>query len=150
MAKLQINGRIYIKGETVGIPSRNGNTFYKRELVLDASHYDPYTGQKYENYPKFEFTGNKLSELDKFNVGDMVTVSFFLSGRAAEKNGQTSYFTSVVGYAIDAFQPPRQGYQAPTAVAPVQQVEQVPQQIESPAPFPPHVDENGNPDDLPF
>jgi len=150
MAKLQINGRILVKGETIGVPSRNGSTFYKRELVLDASHYDPYTGQKYENFPKFEFTGNKISELDKFSVGDMVTVSFFLSGRCVEKDGKTNFYTSVVGYAVEVFLPQRNVSQQQTSADFTQPVERVSQQSYSSATSMSNDATDGGSDDLPF
>ena len=43
----QITGRIYKIMPTQSIVSeRTGNTFYKREIVLDASRFDQYTGEK--------------------------------------------------------------------------------------------------------
>lgn len=171
-----ITGKILLIGQTEVIPVPNSQTpFYKRELVLDASRFDQYSGKKFENYPKFEFTGNNCSILDQFPVGSLVTVSFVLSGRKAEKDGQISFFTNVTGYKIEAYS--RNGYQPQPAqpqpippqpvASPVQyQQQQQPfpataptgqmsQQPLSQQPFPPAVDEDGNPivdrpDDLPF
>lgn len=76
----QITGRIIEIGQTVQIPSKNGgSSFTKREFILDATTYDPYTGERseYENVIPLEFSGDKCAELDRFNQGDVVTVSLF-------------------------------------------------------------------------
>ena len=81
----QITGRITEIGQTVQIPSKNGgSSFTKREFILDATTYDPYTGERseYENVIPLEFSGDKCAELDRFNQGDVVTVSFVLQGRS--------------------------------------------------------------------
>ncbi|MBQ8969232.1 MAG: DUF3127 domain-containing protein [Bacteroidaceae bacterium] len=169
-----ITGRILQIGQTEAIPVPNSpNPFYKRELVLDASRFDQFTGRKFENYPKLEFTGNHCALLDQFPIGSVVTVSFVLSGRKSEKNGQVSFFTNVTGYKIEAYsrngqqpqpampgqqtfqgQPAYQQGQAPANPFPATAPTGAPVQT-SAQPFPPAVDENGNPicenpDDLPF
>ena len=48
----QITGRIIQIEQTVQIPSKSGgSSFTKREFILDATTYDPYTGERseYEN-----------------------------------------------------------------------------------------------------
>jgi len=162
-----ITGFILQIGQTVAVPTSNGTPFQKRELVLDASRYDPRFGNKIENYPKMEFIQNNCAKLDQFKPGDLVTVSFVLSGRKSVKDGQEHYFTNVTGYDIVYYQRQNQGQQAAPAPAPSQQPTQgqqmsqqgsfVPQTAPIGAnpqqPFPPAVDEDGNPidnDDLPF
>lgn len=167
----QVTGFILQIGQTVPVPTRNGQPFQKRELILDASNYDRFTGRKIENYPSMEFTQNNCSKLDNFNEGDLVTVSFVLSGVKSEKDGQVNYFTHVKGYDIVPYQRQNvnQGAQGGQAFAPSQQPAQGHKMSQkgqntaqtaasvAPAqqPFPPAVDENGNPidgnaDDLPF
>lgn len=168
----QITGTVLLVGRTESIPTNNGQPFYKRELVLDASRYDQFSGRKFENYPKFEFVGNNCAMLDQFPVGSIVTVSFVLSGRKVEKNGEVSFFTNVTGYKIEPYvrngMPVNQGAQAVSPAPPSQfptQGAQTSQQGPyvpptaptgpTSQPFPPAVDENGNPingdpDDLPF
>lgn len=156
----QISGKVLIIEDAVTIPTKSGNTFTKRQIVLDASHYDPMTGQKFENYPAFDFVGNRVNELDNFKVGDLVTISFALNGRPFDKDGKTTYFTSVNGYKIEPYQRQNNGYQqtnrtqanTPTSESPhqAQSVQNSSQQNE---PFPPPVDESGSPqneDELPF
>ena len=171
-----ITGIILFIGQTLAVPTNNqiGQPFYKRELVLDASRIEQFTGRKFENYPKFEFVGNNCAILDQFQVGQIVTVSFVLSGRKSEKNGQVNYFTNVTGYKVELYQrqpqqnvqQPQQVYQgqqpyqaAPQQAAPVQPATPFPATAPTgqmaQQPFPPAVDENGNPigenpDDLPF
>ena len=65
----QITGRIIEIGQTVQIPSKSGGSpFTKREFSLDATTYDPYTGERseYENIIPLEFSGDKCAELDRF------------------------------------------------------------------------------------
>lgn len=162
-----ITGIILFIGQTLAVPTnnQNGQPFYKRELVLDASRIEQFTGRKYENYPKFEFVGNNCAILDQFQVGQIVTVSFVLSGRKSEKNGQVNYFTNVTGYKVELYQrqPQTQNVQQPQQAAPYQAAPQPANPFPATAPtgqmaqqaFPPAVDENGNPigenpDDLPF
>ncbi len=102
----QITGRITEIGQTVQIPSKNGgSSFTKREFILDATTYDPYTGERseYENVIPLEFSGDKCAELDRFNQGDVVTVSFVLQGRSwTNQDGELKRMASIRCYKIDA------------------------------------------------
>lgn len=146
----QITGRIIEIGQTVQIPSKTGgNSFTKREFILDATTYDPYTGERneYENILPLEFSGDKCAELDHFRNGDVVTISFVLQGRSwTNQGGEFKRMVSIRCYKIEA----RGGAQQSSPSVPVQQP------VQQPAPnpvgdFPPPVDANGNvKDDLPF
>jgi single-stranded DNA-binding protein len=147
----QITGRIIEIGQTVQIPSKNGgSSFTKREFILDATTYDPYTGERseYENVIPLEFSGDKCAELDRFNQGDVVTVSFVLQGRSwTNQDGELKRMASIRCYKIDA----RGGVSQSQQTTSVQQpAPQSPYQ-QQPQNFPPPVDVNGNvKDDLPF
>lgn len=170
----QISGIIQHIGNTESIPYQ-GKVFKKRELVLDCSYRNQFTGQiERTNYPKFEFTSNHVDDLNDFNIGDIVTVSFSLNGSRSEKDGQARYFTNVQGYKIEKYQSRYNQQQGGNQTAqaangnqptPTQGACQSAQQAamesarNAAAPaapnFPPAVDENGNPiqgnnDDLPF
>ena len=106
----QISGKVLLIENAVDVPTKNG-IFTKRRIVLDASHYDPMTGQKFENYPTFDFVMRNIPKLDSFKEGDMVTISFALNGRPFEKDGKKDYFTSVVGYDIAPYQRQNGNYQ---------------------------------------
>lgn len=104
---LKMIGKVFSIGATQSIPSKNGNTFNKRELVLDATRFDPYTGErdKFENFPQFEFSGEKCSELDKCKVGDVVTISFTLQGSFYKgQDGIERNFTRIRCYEIEVKQ----------------------------------------------
>ena len=102
---LTITGKVHSVGNTQSIASKNGgHPFLKREIVLDATRFDPYTGErdKFENFPQFEFSGEKCSELDKCKVGDVVTISFTLQGSFYKgQDGIERNFTRVRGYEIE-------------------------------------------------
>lgn len=79
-----ITGKISYIGPIQEIPSKNGgNPFVKREVVIDSTRFDPYTGErdKFENFPMFEFSGDRCAELNNFQINDIVTVSFEIQGR---------------------------------------------------------------------
>lgn len=168
----QISGIIQHIGNTESIPYQD-KVFKKRELVLDCSYRNQFTGQiERANYPKFEFTGNHVDDLNGFNMGDIVTVSFSLNGSRSEKDGQVRYFTNVQGYKIEKYQSrynQQQGGNQPTQAVNgnqptnsqgagqlgAQQAAMESARAASASNFPPAVDANGNPiqgnnDDLPF
>lgn len=145
----QITGRLAWVGQTVQIQSKaGGNPFLKREFLLDATPYDMWTGERsgYENIVPLEVSGDKCAELDKFRVGDVITVSFVLQGREwTNQDGQVKRMVSVRCYKLEA----RKTVQQQQTVQPVQQA--APQSAPAYQQFPPQVDANGNPkDDLTF
>lgn len=145
-----ITGRLVQIGQTVQIPSKSGGSpFLKREFLLDATTYDPYTGERsqYENIVPLEVSGDKCAELDSFKTGDVITVSFALQGREwTNQDGQVRRMVSVRCYRLEARKPVQQQQMAQTVQQPM------PQPTPAYQPFPPQVDTGGNPknDDLPF
>lgn len=131
-----IVGRILKVGQTVNVSREK--EFLKRELVLDCSRYDEYTGEKRENYVSLSFTQKRCEELNGYQPGELVEVSFILNGRKYEKDGQTRFITDVVGYKVE-----RRGngatHQAAQAASPVasQQTQQYAQPQYAQQPFPP-------------
>jgi hypothetical protein len=101
----QITGRIIEISQTVQILSKNGgNPFTKREFILDATTYDPYTGERseYENVIPLEFSGDKCAELDRYKNDDVVTVSFVLQGRSwTNQDGELKRMASIRCYKIE-------------------------------------------------
>lgn len=85
-----ISGKIHLITDVQEIKGKSGNSFYKRQLVIDAKRYDPITGEpKYDNYPSFEFSGEAMKQLDDYKVGDAVTVSYDINGREVkDENGK--------------------------------------------------------------
>ncbi len=119
----QVTGKIERIAPTVQIQSKDGTkTYQKREITLNLIRFDPYTGEPYsfDNYPTFEFSGDKCAELDRNKPGQVVTVSFDLQGtKYTDKDGETKYFTRIRGYKIEPRQTSRpQGAQQTAPQAP--------------------------------
>lgn len=98
-----MTGAVHSVSQILQVPTQNGKTFEKRELVLNCSSYNSQTGEPIENYIKFEFVGEKMSLLDSLQVGQRIVVSFSLQGRSYtnRNTGHTDYFTSIRGYKIE-------------------------------------------------
>lgn len=138
-----LTGKILYIYPTQQLPSKDGSkTYLKRGIVIDCTRLDPYTGERgFENTPFLEFIGDKCAELDKFQVGQVVTISFDVQGtRYRNKDGVEQIFTRVQPYRIE----PRQAQQA----APVQQPTPQPTYQQPPQNFPPA--QGNNDDSLPF
>lgn len=104
MANNQITGRVIEISDPVQIQSKKGgNRVAKREFLLDATPYDPYTGERsqYDNILPLELIGEKCTELDRVNINDVVTVSFALQGREwTTQEGQLRRMVSVRCYKV--------------------------------------------------
>ena len=140
MAKLQITGRVIALSQVTEIPSREAGkpAMKKRELYLDMTMYDPYTGERSEreNKPLLEFGGDKvLEKLAALNLqkDDVVTVSFAIQGTPYkdQQTGKTKVFTAIRCYDIEVVrkagqQAQQQAPAVPPVVAPLVQ-EPIPQ-----------------------
>ena len=115
-----ITGNIVTIGKTVNVSKKN--EFLKRDLVLDCSRYDEFTGKKRENYVSMSFTQKRCEDLNGYQVGELVEVSFILNGRKYEKDGQTRYITDIIGYKVE-----RKGKGAPQAAPSAPQEPSAPQ-----------------------
>lgn len=139
----QLTGKILYIYPTQQLPSKDGSkTILKRGIVIDCTRFDPYTGERngFENTPMLEFIGDRCAELDKFQVGQVVTISFDVQGtRYRNKDGVEQIFTRVQPYRIE----PRQTQQATSVQQPAPQ----PTYQQQPQNFPPP---QGNNDKLPF
>lgn len=103
----QVTGRLVEIGQTQQIASKTGgNPFLKRDFLLDARTYDPYTGQpsEYENLLPLELGGERCADLDRFRAGDTVTVSFALQGRSwTNRDGEQKRMVSIRCYRIEPY-----------------------------------------------
>lgn len=102
-----IIGQIASIGPTQSLMAKNGNAFQKRDLVINVRRFDPNTGEPvtdWENTPKLSFIGDKCSDLDRFQVGQMVIISFDLQGRKyTNANNETNIITEARPYKIEAY-----------------------------------------------
>lgn len=137
-------GRIYSISATENIPTKSGNTFTKREVILDVKN--TYNGQEFHNYPKFEMVGNELcQQLDTFRDNDLVTIYFDLSGNNyTDAQGNVRNFTRVRGWKIEIWQKPEQTQETPQQSATPQS------QVQQTSPFPPQQTSMFGGDDMPF
>lgn len=144
MAKLQITGRVIALGQVKEVSSTTGGEpIKKRELYLDMTMYDPYTGERSdkENKPLLEFGGDKvLAKLEAMNLqkDDVVTVSFAIQGTPYKdkQTGKSRVFTAIRCYDIDIVRKAGQVQQpAPAAPAPQPQATQDNGSKEEPLPF---------------
>lgn len=103
----QIIGKIVSIGQTQNLTSKTGSAFQKRDVVINVQRYDPYTGlpaTDWENTPKLSFIGEKCRELDRFQVGQMVVISFDLQGRKYETaNKEIDIITEARPYRIELY-----------------------------------------------
>lgn len=145
----QIIGKIEYIGPIIEKPSNNGGQpFYSREFVLDATRYNPDTGEPWENHPKFELSSSRVSIIDSFQIGQRVVVDFALRGaKYPDKETQeTKYFTSISAFKIVPYEQ-RQQTQYVQQSQPAYQ----PQAPAPQGPFPPQENIEGiGPDGLPF
>lgn len=100
-----MTGRVHFISPTETIASKNdaNKTFQKRIIVLDCTRYDQYTGERgFENFPSFEFSGEKCRMLDGYKEGDVATVWFDLQGRKfTGEDGKERWFTTIKGYKVE-------------------------------------------------
>ena len=106
----QISGRVIAVSQVKTVASADASKapFKKREIYIDCTRYDPYTGERsqYENKPLLEFASDKILEkvnpvLDQVQKNDIVTISFELQGRQFKgKDGKTVFTTGVRCYDI--------------------------------------------------
>lgn len=142
MAENKVTGRVIAvsKEQTVVSSDATKAPFKKREIYIDCTRYDPYTGDRseYENKPLLEFVGEKLLAkvnpvLDQVQKDDIVAISFELQGRPYKTaDGKTKVMTGVRCYAIEIVR---------RAGQPVQQAAPQP----APAPAAPTANPNPNP-----
>lgn len=133
---LKVIGKVHSVGQTQQIASKNGGQpFLKREIILDATRYDGLTGERgYDNFPMFEFSGDKCAELDAFKQGDVVEVSFELQGSFyKDKDGVERNFTRVRAYKIEPYAVKSKPAPQPQA----QQTQTAYQQPPMPSDYPP-------------
>lgn len=146
----QITGKILYIYPAETIVGKSGNGITKRAILIDCTRFDPYTGERgFENTPLLEFIGEKCNELNSYQPGQVVTITFDVQGtRYTNKDGVENVFTRVQPYKIELKQIRQQNAQ-PTSYqpAPAQPAQlQYQQPVQQPEQqFPPRVDRNGLP-----
>lgn len=91
---LEIMGVIVHIEPTVQVNDR----FKKREFVLEIT--EQINGNNYTNYAKLQTVQAKCDLLDRYGVGEQVTVSFNVKGNKWEKDGKVQYITNLDAWKI--------------------------------------------------
>jgi len=107
--------------KAIGATQQISATFEKRELVIEV------TEGEYSNVGVFEAVQDKCAVLDGFQIGQLVKVSFFWSGRTDPwvdpKTGNERYFNSLkvasINKVVAESEPFQQSAPAPAFEAPV-------------------------------
>lgn len=101
-----ITGKIVRIGLPQQVATKDpSKAFNRREIVIDCTRHDPYTGEAgHYNPVLLEFTREGCNDLDNYNPGDVVTISFSLEGyEYKDRNtGEDKIFTKVRPYKIEA------------------------------------------------
>lgn len=128
-------GFIYFIGSNEIQQTKTGATITHRKLILEQKRFDRNTGQPFRSaYIQLEFTDNNCSKLDGFKTGDLVDVSFDLSGYLYpdKQTGEEKNITTLRAFGIRYYkqtqQPVQQSVQQPVQQQPVvrQAVQQQP------------------------
>ncbi len=119
----ELSGKIIVIGNTETVGS--AGTFQKRLIVIE-------TDEKYAQKVPLDFVQDKCDLLDKFTIGQEVTIGYNIRGN--EYNGK--YYVSLNGWQIKALDTSKQSSEV---------------EMPNPSPFPPVGTLNEEePDDLPF
>lgn len=110
---MEVTGKIEFIGTTQAVSEK----FSKRELVVT-------TNETYPQSISIEFNQDKCTILDRYNLGDDVTVGFNLRGRKwlDPKTNENRYFNTIQGWKVSKGEPEQD--QKPT-----------PEPVESSLPF---------------
>lgn len=147
-----VTGIIEHIGNTTQEQSTDGQkTYYRRELVINAKRFDPYTGESVrDNFVSLRLSGERCKELDNFKQGDLVDVSYLLDGvKYQDKSGETKYFTRISCYKVENHSKNVRPAQPTTPTQPTPPPAQPTQQYE-PFPHQPFEDPKPNNGGLPF
>ncbi len=84
---MHTRGRLHAIFDTKQITER----FHKREFVLEIAE-----NPNYPQYVAFALPGERVGEIERFQVGEELEVEFSLRGREwTSRSGETKYFNSL-------------------------------------------------------
>lgn len=124
---LEIIGKLKRITEIENVLTKSGNTFAKRNVILDCSRVDEWTGDVYTNILCFEIPPAKVNDYDKYKSleGSVVKIRFALNGRENVNGmGESKYFITARCIELVPQQPVQQYTEQP--------VQQVQQQVQQP------------------
>ena len=95
---LEITGKLLEVSKIEQLLTKSGNTFEKRQIILDCSRIDDWTGDVYKNVLCFEIAPSKVHDYDNMEslVGQTIKVKFALNARDIVNGmGEKKYFTTL-------------------------------------------------------
>jgi len=93
---MQVTGKLLVKFDTHQVSDQ----FKKREFVLEVID-----NPQYPQTPLFQFTQDRVSLLDNYQIGQMVTIDFNLRGREwISPAGEKKYFNTLEAWRINPAQ----------------------------------------------
>lgn len=93
----ELVGNIIVKEDEQAISA----SFKKREFVIEVANE---RNSDWNDYIKFQLTQDRCAQLDPFNLGDAVKVSFNIKGRKWEKDGKVNYFSNLEAWRMEKAQ----------------------------------------------
>ena len=91
----ELTGKLVAKYDTM----QKSPTFKTREFAVEKT--DDIGGRMITNYVKFQSVQDKVSIIDKVNIGDEIKVYFNIKGSKWEKDGKTNYITNLDAWRIE-------------------------------------------------
>lgn len=90
---MTIEGKLIEKSPTQDVT----DSFKKREFVVEYAE-----NPQYPEYLKFELIQSNCQQLDQFNEGEMMNISFNLKGRKwTDPKGTVKYFNSLQAWRLE-------------------------------------------------
>lgn len=87
-----IEGKLHLKKDTVQV----SETFTRREFVVEYV-----SNPLYPQLVSFELVKDKVSDIDKFEIGEKIEVTFNLKGREwTSPQGEVKYFNTLEAWRI--------------------------------------------------
>lgn len=93
----ELVGNIIVKEDEQAISA----SFKKREFVIEVANE---RNSDWNDYIKFQLTQDRCAQLDPFNLGEAVKVSFNIKGRKWEKDGKVNYFSNLEAWRLEKAQ----------------------------------------------
>lgn len=80
--------------------------FYKRDIILDTTRFDPYTGNSgVPSFTLFVVQGeDNCASLDALSKGDLVELTYFIKGVKYERDGDEKFFNELICFKHDVIE----------------------------------------------
>ena len=90
MANLELKGTLIGKSETV----QKSETFKVRDFVVEVA------GEKFSDFYKIQLSNDNCAKIDSAKNGDILELKLNVRGRKWDKDGKTSYFTTLEAWFV--------------------------------------------------